>query len=309
MALLFWSDIDPADWWRDALGESIADLDFRVWPEVGNPDDIDFALVWEPHPGSLRTFANLKAIFSLGAGVDHLLCDPDLPPGVPITRVVDPNMTQRMTEYVVLHVLRYHRQHDDYEEQQRRIDWTMRPQPAAGERCVGVMGLGELGGNAVRALAALGLDVAGYSRTPKRIDGVTGFHGADGLAPFLERTEILVNLLPLTPALENILDARLFTALPVGAFVINAGRGRHLVETDLLAALDSGHLGGATMDVFREEPLPDGHPFWTHPKVSITPHVAAIADPRFIARQVAENIERARAGQPLLYVVDPAVGY
>ena len=309
MTLLFWSDIDPADWWGEELRRLVPDLGFRVWPDTGDPGEIEFALVWEPALGGLRAFPNLKAIFSLGAGVDHLLRDPDLPHGVPITRVVDPNMTQRMTEYVVLHVLRYHRQHDDYVDQQRRRDWTMRPQPAPGDRRVGVMGQGELGGSAARALAALGLDVAGYSRTPKQIEGVTGFEGADGLAPFLERSEILVNLLPLTPGLENILDAALFAALPAGAFLINAGRGRHLVEADLLAALDSGRLGGATLDVFREEPLPDDHGFWSHPKITVTPHVAAIADPRFIARQVADNIARARRGQPLLHVVDPAVGY
>ena len=309
MALIFRSEIDPAEWWREELGRQIPDLEFRLWPDIGDPAEVEFALVWEPDPGSLRRFGNLKAIFSLGAGVDHVFSDPDLPPGVPITRVVDPNMTQRMTEYVVLHVLRYHRQHDDYDNQRSRGEWRMRPQPAAGDRWVGVMGLGELGGGASRALATLGFRVAGYSHTPKSIDGVESFHGADGFDRFLERSEILVNLLPLTPALENVLSARLFDRLPDGAYLINAGRGRHLVEADLLAALDSNRLNGATLDVFREEPLPRDHPFWTHPKITITPHVAAIADPRFIARQVAENVRRARAGEPLMYVVDPEVGY
>ena len=196
-----------------------------------------------------------------------------------------------------------------YDGNARRGEWRELHQPAAADRRVGVMGLGVLGGAAARTLAGLGFSVAGYSRTPKDIAGVRVFHGPDGLAPFLERTEILVNLLPLTQALEDVLSARLFAALPEGAIVINAGRGRHLVDRDLLDALDSGHLAGATLDVFREEPLPPSHPFWRHKGICLTPHVASVADPRSVADQVAENIRRANAGEPLLNVVDPKVGY
>lgn len=309
MALLFSSDIDSADWWREELTRRMPSLDFRAWPDIGDVADIDYALVWKPQPGLLATLPNLKAIFSLGAGVDHLFEDPSLPGGVPVTRVVDPNLTQRMTEYVLLHVLRYHRQHEAYAAQQARAEWRELPQPAAGDRRVGVMGLGVLGGDAALGLAALGFAVAGYSRSPKQLDEIETFDGEAGLAPFLARTEILVNLLPLTSATEDMLDTRLFAALPRGAVVINTGRGRQLVEDDLLAALESGHLAGATLDVFRDEPLPPAHPFWAHPAITITPHVASITDPRSVARQVVENMRLSARGEALLNVVDPTAGY
>jgi glyoxylate/hydroxypyruvate reductase A len=183
------------------------------------------------------------------------------------------------------------------------------PQPAAAARGVGVMGLGELGGAAVRALAALGFDVAGYSRSEKHMDGVACFHGPDGLAAFLARSEILVCLLPLTDETAGILDSRLFDALPDGAWLINAARGAHLNQDDFLAALDSFRLKGATLDVFEQEPLPSDHPFWSHKAITITPHIAAICDPSSAADQIAENIRRARAGKKLLNAVDPTVGY
>lgn len=309
MALLFRSDIDPPDWWREVFGQLMPDLDIRVWPDMGEVAEIDFALVWRPEPGMLAGLPNLKAIFSLGAGIDHLLDDPELPRHVPVTRVVDSNLTQRMTEYVLLHVLRIHRRQDEYAALQSRGEWRELRQPAAGDRRVGIMGLGVLGGDAARALAGLGFDTAGYSRTPKDIAGVACLHGPDGLAPFLNRSEILVNLLPLTDATEDILNASLFAALPEGAHVINAGRGRHLVEDDLIAALESGRLAGATLDVFRDEPLPAGHPLWIHPKITVTPHIASIADPRSVARQVVENIRRTRAGETLLDAVDLDAGY
>ncbi len=309
MALLFKSEIDRADWWAAELAKLEPELEVRVWPDVGDPADIEFALVWMHEPGSLKAFPNLKGIFSLGAGVDHIFRDPDLPPGVPITRVVDPDLTDRMTEYVLLHVLRYHRQQPAYDAQQARGEWRELHQPAAHDRRVGVMGLGVLGRDAAGRLADLGFRVAGWSRSAKEIEGVETFHGRDGLDAFLARTDILVCLLPLTPATEDILDARLFARLPEGAYLINAARGRHLVEEDLLAALDSGRIAGATLDVFRREPLPPEHPFWRHPKVTVTPHIASITDPRSVARQVVENIHRLRAGRPPLHRVDPAAGY
>lgn len=307
--LFFQSDIDRGDWWADELAKRLPNIEVRVWPETGDRGEIDYALVWLPEKGLLRTMPNLKAILSLGAGVDHIFEDPDLPPGVPIARVVDPNLTERMTEYVLLHVLRYHRQQPAYDLLQAKAEWRPLDQPAAGDRRIGIMGLGVLGGDAAAKLADLGFRVAGWSRTARDLPGVECFAGPDGLAPFLNRSEILVCLLPLTAETENILDASLFAQLPRGAYLINVARGRHMVEDDLIPALDSGWLAGATLDVFRTEPLPTGHPFWDHRAITITPHVASVSDPRSVADLVADNIRRAEAGQPLLYEVNPAAGY
>ena len=309
MALVFYSESDRFDSWRDALHESIPDLDIRHWDEPGDPAEIEFALVWLPPQGALRKFPNLKAILNLGAGVDALLKDPDLPPGVPIVRMVDDDLATCMAEYVLLHVLRYHREQPALDAQQRAHEWRMIASPAAMHRRVGILGLGAMGGEAARLLVAAGFDVAGWSRRPKDLPGVQGFHGDDGLAPFLARSEILVCLLPLTPETEGILDADLFQQMPKGAYLINAGRGGHQVEPDILAALDAGQLAGATLDVFRAEPLPADSPFWDHPKVTVTPHNASITNPHSAVRHVCESIRRVRAGEPLRHVVDPDLGY
>lgn len=309
MTLLFQSETDPAAWWRAELEHRMPDLEVRVWPQTGAAEDVEFALVWRPPPGLLASLPRLKAIFSLGAGVDHLFSDPDLPRALPITRVVDANLTARMTEYVLFHVLRHHRQQEHYAAAQRAGRWEERIQPASSDRKIGILGLGALGVAAAAALAGLGFDVGGWTRTPREIPGIACFHGPGGLIPLCGRSEVLVNMLPLTPETEGLLDARLFDALPRGAVVVNVGRGAHLAEDDLLRALDSGQISAATLDVFRTEPLPPGHPFWTHPAVTVTPHVASVADPRTVADRVVENIRRSRAGAALLDVVDPAAGY
>lgn len=309
MTLLFQSATDPAPWWRAELERRMPDLEVRVWPETGAAQDVEFALVWRPPPGLLASLPRLKAIFSLGAGVDHLFSDPDLPRALPITRVVDANLTARMTEYVLFHVLRHHRQGEAYAAAQRAGRWEERSQPASSDRKIGILGLGALGAASAAALAGLGFDVGGWTRTPRESPGIACFHGPGGLLPLCRRSEVLVNMLPLTPETENLLDARLFDALPRGAVVVNVGRGAHLVEDDLLRALDSGQVSAATLDVFRIEPLPPEHPFWTHPAVTVTPHVASVADPRTVADRVVENVRRSRAGVALLDVVDPAAGY
>jgi len=307
--LLFVSAHDHAsDWMRELRGQ-LPDLDIRVWPDLDDPAAVDYALVWKPPAGLLATLPNLQVIFSLGAGVDTLLADPTLPHR-PLVRMVEPGLTEGMTEYVCLHVLRWHRDAPLFERQQRDREWRqVTRQRLARERRVGVMGLGALGQDACAALKALRFDVAGWSRTPKDIPGLPCFHGAAGLDAFLARTEILVCLLPLTADTRNLLDAGLFARLPRGAVVINAARGDLLVEPDLLAALDGGHLHGATLDVFRTEPLPHDHPFWTHPKVTVTPHVAAITQARTGVAQVVEGLRRHRAGQPLPNLVDRNRGY
>ncbi|MDM7945691.1 MAG: glyoxylate/hydroxypyruvate reductase A [Oceanibaculum nanhaiense] len=309
MALLFKSNSDSAARWDKELRTHIPDLDFRVWPDYGDPADIDFALVWGMPAGEFHKFPNLRCIASLGAGVDHIFRDPDLPEGVAITRLVDPWMAQAMSEYVLLQVLRFHRQGDIYARQQAEKKWDTLPFPDTAKRRVGILGLGSLGEDAAKKIAALDFPTAGWSRTPKQIAGVECYSGQDGLEPFLKRTDILCCLLPLTPQTENIIDAKLLATLPEGAFIVNSARGKHVVDEDLIAALDSGHIAGAALDVFREEPMPASHPYWAHPKVLVTPHAAALTNPRTGAKQVADNILRTRAGQPPAYVVDRSAGY
>jgi len=288
--------------------------DIRLWPDrIGDPADIAYAAVWKPPPGLLAQFPNLRAIFSLGAGVDALTGDATLP-AVPLVRIVDADLTMRMTEYVVLQVLMIHRQQRRYDAQQRQRLWRELPQPAAHEVAVGVMGLGVLGAAAAAALARLGFRVAGWSRTAKPLDGIETFHGVGALDAFLERSEILVCLLPLTPATDGLVTHARLRKLKRdgalgGAYLINAGRGRLAVEGDLLAALDDGTLAGATLDVFAEEPLPPTSPFWAHPKVTVTPHAAAASVPAALVDNVLRQIARFERGEAMDNVVDRTAGY
>jgi glyoxylate/hydroxypyruvate reductase A len=304
MAILFKSDPDDTRGWAAELTRLLPGVEVRVWPDFGDPRDIDFCVGWAFPPGSLRQFPNLKGLQSLGAGVDHVFSDPDLPERLPIARIVDPSMTEDMTQWVMLNVLRFHKQDLDYRRLQAEGRWHELPPPAWQTRRIGVMGLGELGGHALRRLRHFGYPLTGWSRTPKRLDGVETFSGTEGLAYFLARTDIVVMLLPLTPATENLMDRARLSLLPKGAFVINAGRGGLLVDADLLALLDEGHLGGAALDVFRKEPLPPDHPFWRHPRIVVTPHVSALTRADTAGPQIAENFRRAIAGKPLLHPVD-----
>ncbi len=309
MVLLFVSAVDSAADWQAELEKLLPEVEFRVWPDLGDPTEIEAALVWRPKPGLLEQLPNLKLILSLGAGVDHILADPALPPGVPIVRLVDPHMTAAMSEYVQLQVLRLHRQDPAYRTQQQARLWQPLPQPSAAERRVGVLGMGVLGSDAALKLKVLGFDVAGWSRAERKLPGVPSFCGADGLAALLRRSEILICLLPLTPATAGLLDAARLALLPRGAALVNCARGAHLVDLDLLAALDSGQLAAAVLDVFRDEPLPPEHPFWRHPRILVTPHVAAATHPPTAAVAVADNLRRLREGRPLLNRVDVSVRY
>ena len=309
MAVLFYSSMDSAAQWKRELAKHLPDLDMRVWPEVGDAREIDAAIVWKPKPGLLAGFPNLKMICSLGAGVDHLFLDPALPRHVPIVRLIDPYMTAAMSEYVLAQVLHLHRQDLTYRAQQQEQVWREQPQPNASERRIGVLGLGELGTDAARKLTAFGFKVAGWSRGEKHLPGIECFHGPDGLPALARRSDIVVCLLPLTAETEGILNARLFAAMPRGSAIINVGRGRQLVEDDLIAALDSGQLSAAILDVFREEPLPASHPFWRHPRIVVTPHVAAATNAPTAVLSIVENLRRLAAGKPLMNVVDPAREY
>jgi glyoxylate/hydroxypyruvate reductase A len=304
-------DVAP---WEKRFRAAAPGRDIRLWPDrLGNPDDVAYAAAWLPPAGAFGAFRNLRAIFSLGAGVDGVLADRALPP-VPIVRVVDPNLMRRMTEYVTLHVLMHHRRQRLYDAQQRQRVWHEHPQPRANEVSVGLMGLGVLGRDAAEVLVRLGFRVAGWSRTRRQVPGIETFHGAAGLDAFLARTEILVCLLPHTPATEGILNLALLRKLKRdgalgGAFLINAGRGRLQVDTDIVAALDEGALAGATLDVFPVEPLPAASPLWAHPRVTITPHNSAASVPEETVAYIVGQIERFEAGEGLENVIDRASGY
>jgi glyoxylate/hydroxypyruvate reductase A len=301
-------DIKVTSWVKhlDALDPEI---DIRVWPDVGNRDEIEFALSWNHPVGEFRKFTNLKCIASLGAGVDHIMRDPDLPEGVPVTRVVENSMAQSMSEYVILGVLAYCRQFNTYRMDQAQKRWQPRKPLLTRDFRIGIMGLGQLGSDAARKLRYLGFQVAGWSRTSKHIQGVQSFAGDDSLDDFLSQTNILICLLPLTPATEGILCRNTFEKLPRGAYVINVARGEHLIEDDLLAALNSGQITGACLDVFQVEPLPKDHPFWKHPNIITTPHISSITYPKAVAPQIIENYKRLRTKKPLLNLVNTNRGY
>jgi len=309
VALLFLAKVDDEAGWLAAFRAALPEEEIRAFPAVGDPAEIDCALVAQPPAGELAKLPNLRLICSLWAGVDGLLRDPSFPRRVPLARLVDPYMTQAMSESALAHVLGAHRQLDAYRRQQAEGVWRMLPQPRAHERRVGILGMGALGGDAARKLKALGFDVAGWSRRPHQLPDIPNYAGRERLYEFLARSQIVVCLLPLTDDTRGILDARAFAALPPGATVINLARGAHVVERDLLAALDGGRLGAAVLDTFETEPLPSGHPYWRHPRVQVTPHIAAISDRRSVVPVIAENIRRFRAGQPVRDLVDLGAGY
>jgi glyoxylate/hydroxypyruvate reductase len=300
--------------WKDRFNEVCKNRRVLLLPNAAfDPAEIHYAAVWKPVPGELAAFPNLRVIFNLGAGVDALMADSSLPK-VPLVRVAVGDLTGRMTEYVALHVLMHHRQELYLRACQREKRWAPKSQWPASAISIGIMGLGTLGVSAAKALRHLGFRVSGWTRSHKEIDGIECFHGEAQLEPFLRRTDILVCLLPLTADTRHILNRGLFSKLnrnnPMGAPVlINAGRGGLQAEADILQSLDDGTLGAASLDVFATEPLPTDSPFWTHPKVILTPHNAADTDPDEISKYVARQIERFEAGGALENVVDPARGY
>ncbi|MCX5480428.1 glyoxylate/hydroxypyruvate reductase A [Kaistia geumhonensis] len=301
---------DPEPWAAPfrAAGRPVA-----IWPDVGDPAAIRYVLAWGASSAVFADLPNLAAIFSLGAGVDHIVGKAELP-DLPIVRVVDPDLTMRMTEWVVLQVLLHHRRQLAYLGQQQDRVWRELPQPPASAVRVGIMGLGELGQASAKVLASLGFEVAGWSRTPKTLPGISTFAGADTLPAFLARTDILVVLLPLTDATRGIIDAKLLAGLARdgalgGPVLINGGRGGLQVEADILAAIDAGTLIGASLDVFEQEPLPATSPLWSRRNIVITPHVAATSDADVLAAGIQRAIEDFEAGKPLENLVDVERGY
>jgi glyoxylate/hydroxypyruvate reductase A len=304
--------------WRARLRAELPHHEIFLPGEPFDRRQVRYAASWKHPAGSLGGLPNLEVIFSLGAGVDHLFSDPRLP-DVPMARVVDPDLTARMSEYVVMHCLMILRQTRRYDGQQRERLWIDdRNQPAARQVRIGILGLGELGQDAAAKLIHMGFEVAGWSRSRRDVAGVACFSGSEGLDAMLARTDILVCLLPLTADTQGLLDARLFAKLSTdgrrhpslsGPHLVNAARGGVQNEADILAALDAGGLASAVLDVFGSEPLPQDSPLWTHPKVTVTPHNAAMSSAEAIAALVAQQIRAIEAGEPLCHVVERRRGY
>ncbi|WP_119155123.1 2-hydroxyacid dehydrogenase [Caldimonas tepidiphila] len=310
MAILVLSHPLPSEPFADALRRAAPDM--PVWTEQQpppSPDAVEAVLAWRMKPGVLPAYPNLRVLCSTGAGVDKLLAAPDLPPGLPITRVVDPQQGVQIAQYVVACALHFTRDLPLYAAQQARAEWRRHP-VRPSERCrVGVLGLGAVGQAIARAFLPLGYPVAGWSRRPQDVSGVRGFAGPEGLPLLLAQSDILVCALPLTDATRGLLNRATLSQLPQGACVINVGRGEQLVEADLRALLDEGHLGGAALDVFEREPPKPDNWVWTHPKVLATPHIAAQAADDVVARQCIEALHAVRAGRRPQHAVDRAAGY
>jgi glyoxylate/hydroxypyruvate reductase A len=314
MNLLLAGGFDDAerDQWRALLTQALPKHHLVTAGELFDRTRIEVAIVANPPPGSLSGLPRLRLIQSLWAGVDRLLDDPTLPPGVPIARMVDPTLTAAMAETALWAVLSLHRGFFVYQRQQRSAVWRQLPQRRADELPVTVLGLGTMGLACARALAQQGYRVTAWTRHDAAHDlppGVAHVHGADALWPCLNGSAIVVNLLPLTPQTRGLLDAKFFAALPRGAALVNLARGAHIVEADLRAALVSGRLGHAVLDVFEHEPLDPKHPFWRHPKVTVLPHIAALTDARSAASLVAGNVLALAAGQPVAHLIDRDRGY
>ncbi len=299
---------DPQPWVA-ALHDVDASLDIQVWPNEKQKSEIEFALCWKHPEGILQNYPNLRCISSMGAGIDHFLNDSFFPEHLPVVRLVDPLLAQSMFEYICTAVMFYFREFDLYQAQQRQACWYQQPPQSMAETTIGMMGLGQLGGYAAEKFSLMGFDVVGWSRSRKSLNGIQTFAGPQEFETFLSKTKVLICLLPLTPQTQGILNRDLFYNLPKGASIVNVARGEHLVEEDLIEALDADHLRGACLDVFREEPLPRKHPFWTHKKIVVTPHCSSITNPKSVAPQIVQNYQLMQNGKPLLNRVDILRGY
>jgi glyoxylate/hydroxypyruvate reductase len=307
-ALIFYSEFDDPGAWKQALSAELSDLDIRIYPLVGDPRDVRYALVWRPPAGFFARFPNLSLVTNLGAGVDALLDREDLP-AVPISRLLDRGMVALMTSYILFATIRYARDIPLFERAQRRRQWHYVHPKALSSVQVGILGLGELGAAAACALAQLGFKVCGWARTEKQLPGVSCVAGDAALAPLLSDTEILIVMLPLTAKTRGLLGERELGLLPQGAKLINVSRGAVIEEGALISGLQTGHIAEATLDVFTLEPLPSDHILWGMANVLITPHLASVAVPQTAARDVAESIRRVRAGLEPLHPADPQRGY
>lgn len=308
MAILYRSEAERGRKWRALFAREMPDMPFRIWPDTGDVDDIEYLVAWTPSAELIASLPNLKVLFSVGAGVDQLDLSA-VPPTVDVVRMIDPGIIEGMTEYVTFATLTLHRHMLEYAAAQSEGRWQPIDAVPARSRRVGVMGLGSLGKAALSQLASFGFPMSGWSRSRAEIQGVTCYAGHDELTPFLQQCDIVICLLPLTEETEGILCTSTFDALPKGAAVINAARGGHLIEQDLLDALDRGQLSGAVIDVLHEEPAPADHPFWSHPRILLTPHTAAQTMAETAGPVLLDNVRRHRAGKPLNGLVERQRGY
>lgn len=308
MSIVIISDRDPKAWLA-ALKAREPEVEVFVYPEVEKREKVDYALVWNYQHGVLKEFPNLKVVASMGAGVDHIMSDPELPKQALVTRVVDKQLGIDMAEFVLSLVLAHLRNLLIHKGAEPSREWKPKSYYRIADPTVGIMGMGVLGNKVSEKLKSAGFKVTGWARTQRTNRDFRIFSGQEELEPFLREVNILVCLLPLTPLTENILNKDVFSKLPKQAFLINVARGRHLVEEDLLQYLDNDHLSGAALDVFREEPLPQEHPFWSHPKVHVTPHIASVTRPSSVVAQVLENYRRLKNGEPLGNTVEVSKGY
>ncbi|MBP2198223.1 2-hydroxyacid dehydrogenase [Pantoea cypripedii] len=308
MHIVYKSDPVRGAHWQRWLAQHAPDIQLHIWPETGDATQVEVLIAWQPPEDVLATFPNLQALLSVGAGADQFDLS-TLPPHLPVVRMIEPGLTQGMVEYVTFAVLGLHRDMPRYFQQQREQQWQTHKIHTAGERRVGVMGLGELGQAALKQLVSLGFNCAGWSRTPRDIDGVRCWHGSDQLNDFLAHSDILVCLLPLTDSTRGLLNAELFARLPSGAALVQVGRGPQLNDDHLLAALACGQLSAAVIDVTDPEPLPAGHPFWHHPAIWLTPHIASQTQTDSAVAALLDNLRRYQRGEPMVGVIDRNRGY
>ncbi|MGN6665486.1 MAG: 2-hydroxyacid dehydrogenase [Trinickia sp.] len=308
MCFLYKADPARGAIWAKLFAERAPDLPFRIWPDIGDPSRIRYLAAWQPPEDTASTLPNLEVLFSVGAGIDQFDLS-GLPAHIPVVRMIEPGIVEGMVEYVTHAVLSIHRDMFDYADQQRNAQWRELPVRPASSYRVGVLGLGMLGTAVIERLRLFGYACAGWSRSAHRIEGVDCYAGQAELDVFLARTDILICLLPLTDTTRNMLDARLLGKLPRGASLIQTGRGAQLVQDDLLHLLEDGHLRYALLDVTTPEPLPADHPFWQHPRVRITPHIASATRPETAVESVLENVRRHRLGMPMIGQVDRRRGY
>ncbi len=306
--LLLAPDHDNLQTWKEALLEEDQNLDVEIWPAVEDKDRVQLIVSWNQPKRTLDQFPNLKVVTSLGAGVDNILQDDHLPDDVKVCRVSSSSLVRQMQEYVLMAVLNYQRNLFTYVRQRDKREWTEHPNKPVNEIPVGIMGLGQLGRPVANILVQNGYHVRGWARTQKKIKEVDTYEQSE-LDSFLEESRILVCLLPLTAETEGILDLNLFKKLKHPSFIINVARGEHLVNEDLIYAMETGWIEGACLDVFAEEPLPDRHPFWNREDIMITPHAASFTPPHEVAEQIVENYKRALSGMELINEVDRERGY
>ncbi|RJX33055.1 MAG: glyoxylate/hydroxypyruvate reductase A [Oxalobacter sp.] len=308
MKVIYYNEGEDNAFWLAGLRAALPQAEFRLWLP-GDEAPADYALVWDPPKNMLAGRKGLKAIVNLGAGVDKLLQMGDALPDVPILRLEDAGMAVQMAEYATYAVLRHFRRFDEYDRQAQRHEWQFLPSNNKRDFTVGIMGLGAIGKRIAQSLLHFGFPVRGWSRTRKAIQGVHCFAGTDGLEDFLQDVRALICVLPLTAETTSILNQKTFNKLAFGAYLINIARGKHLVEDDLLAALSSGRIAGATLDVFQEEPLPPGHPFWSDPRIAITPHMAGETFRDDTVRQVVEKLHALERGEAISGIVNRKNGY